>query len=101
MTSCVAISATILVPGAMLTEASLSFPGLGVWGPMASRGGLLAGARSLAAVEQHPWLLIPGGFLIASVLAFACLEEPLRDAEWGAGGRGGQALRWRWQEGRD
>jgi peptide/nickel transport system permease protein len=69
-------------------EASLSFLGLGVREPMTSWGALLAGARSLAVVERSPWLLIPGGFLVASVLAFACLGEAFREAEAGhASGR--------------
>jgi peptide/nickel transport system permease protein len=87
--SYLAVSATLLVPGTMLMEASLSFLGLGVREPMTSWGALLAGARSLAAVERSPWLLIPGGFLAASVLAFACLGEASREAETGrASGRG-------------
>lgn len=81
VTSYLAVSATLLIPGTMLMEASLSFLGLGVREPMTSWGALLAGARSLAVVERSPWLLIPGGFLVASVLAFACLGEAFREAE--------------------
>ncbi len=80
VTSYLAVSATLLIPGTMLMEASLSFLGLGVREPMVSWGALLAGARSLPAVERSPWLLIPGGFLAASVLAFARLGEALREA---------------------
>ncbi len=87
--SYLAVSATLLIPGTMLTEASLSFLGFGVREPMTSWGALLAGARSLATVERSPWLLIPGGFLVASVLAFAGLGEAFREAEAShASGRG-------------
>jgi oligopeptide transport system permease protein len=67
------------VPGLIILESFLSFLGLGVQEPAASLGNLLAqGAQEM---EVAPWmLLVPGGFLVATVLALALLGEGLRDA---------------------
>jgi peptide/nickel transport system permease protein len=78
--SYLAVAGALLIPGMMLMEASLSFLGLGVREPMTSWGALLAGARSVAALETSPWLLIPGGFIIAGAFAFQLVGDALRDA---------------------
>jgi oligopeptide transport system permease protein len=75
----VVVYATLTVPGLIILESFLSFLGLGVQEPAASLGNLLAqGAQEM---EVAPWmLLVPGGFLVATVLALALLGEGLRDA---------------------
>ena len=48
--------------------------------PMASWGQLLNAATNISGIEEHPWLLIPGVFIIVAVLAFNFLGDALRDA---------------------
>jgi len=64
----------------MLTEAALSFLGFGIQEPMSSWGQLLNQANNIASIERAPWLLVPGIFIVVSVLAFNFLGDALRDA---------------------
>ncbi len=80
VTSYLVVSATLTIPGMMLTEAGLSFLGYGIREPMTSWGQLLNGASNIAGIESHPWQLIPGGFIVVSVLAFNFMGDALRDA---------------------
>ena len=75
----VLVYATLTVPALIILESFLSFLGLGVAEPAASLGNLLAqGAQEM---EAAPWmLLVPCGFLVATVLALGFLGEGLRDA---------------------
>jgi peptide/nickel transport system permease protein len=73
------VAGALLIPGMMLMEASLSFLGIGVREPMTSWGALLSGARSISALEGSPWLLIPGGFIVLTTLAFHLIGDALRD----------------------
>jgi len=75
------VAATFGVAGAILTEASLSFLGLGVRAPTPSWGNMLTNAQQLTTLESHPWLWIPPGLLVAlSVLAINFIGDGLRDA---------------------
>ncbi|UYO99311.1 ABC transporter permease [Oceanotoga sp. DSM 15011] len=71
---------TLSIPGMILGESSISFLGLGIKEPMTSWGLLLKQAQSLSELESHPWLLIPGIFIIIAVLSFNFLGDALRDA---------------------
>ena len=71
------VSLTLGIPGMFLGETALSFVGLGIQPPAVSWGTLLQNVRSVA---HHPWLLIPGLFVIVTVLAFNFLGDGLRDA---------------------
>ena len=73
-------SATLAVPGTILGESTLSFLGLGIRPPMTSWGVLLSEAQNLASLLLYPWLLIPGLFIILTVLAFNFLGDGIRDA---------------------
>jgi len=89
-TSYLVVTATLLIPGTMLTEASLSFLGYGLREPLASWGSLLNAAADVTVIGQYPWMLIPAGFIIVSVCAFNFVGEGLRDAfdatkRWRAG----------------
>lgn len=75
-----AVSAALLLPGAMLLEASLSFLGLGLAEPTPSWGALLAGAANLSALAGAPWLLVPGAFVVVSALAAQLAADAVRDA---------------------
>jgi peptide/nickel transport system permease protein len=63
---------------AILSEAALSFLGLGTQPPEASWGGMLNTAR--AYVDLYPWLSIfPGAAIMVVVLGFNFLGDGLRD----------------------
>jgi len=64
----------------ILSETALSFLGLGMQPPAVSWGVLLQDAQSLVAVAQQPWLLIPGIFVIVTVVLFNFVGDGLRDA---------------------
>ncbi|HYG60069.1 MAG TPA: oligopeptide ABC transporter permease [Symbiobacteriaceae bacterium] len=75
------VAATFGTATAILTEASLSFLGLGVQPPQASWGNLLIEAQSMSVIEKQPWLWVPPGTLIfLSVLAINFIGDGLRDA---------------------
>lgn len=70
---------TIRVPSVILTEATLSFLGLGVPPPTPSWGNMILGGAQL--YRQAPWvILFPGLCIMAAVLSFNLLGDGLRDA---------------------
>ena len=71
---------TLAVPGMILGETALSFLGLGLQPPVVSWGVLLQGAQNLRSVVLAPWLLLPGLFVVAVILAFNFAGDGLRDA---------------------
>lgn len=73
-------SLTLSIPGMILGETSLSFIGLGMQAPALSWGVLLKDAQHLEVLAQSVWLLIPGIFVIVSILAFNFVGDGLRDA---------------------
>jgi len=70
---------TLQLPHVMLTEAFLSFIGLGVQAPEASWGTLVAeGAEKM---RVFPWLLtLPGVVMATTIFALNFLGDGLRDA---------------------
>ena len=80
-TAPVIVSATFGVAAAILTEAGLSFLGLGVQPPTASWGNMINLAQSATILQQMPWLWAPPGILIAvAVLSINFVGDGLRDA---------------------
>jgi len=74
----IVVSATLGVGGAILTEAALSFLGLGVQPPMPSWGNILTVGKDYMHIAW--WLSIfPGLAILVTVLAFNLLGEGLRD----------------------
>ena len=73
-------SLTLSVPGMILGETGLSFLGLGLQPPAISWGVLLSDSQSIRVLAQTPWTLIPGIFVIVTVLAFNFLGDGIRDA---------------------
>ena len=75
----VIVYATLTVPSVMLTEAFLSFLGLGVQAPYASWGSLAAdGIKNIAI---YPWQLIfPGVTMALTLFSLNFLGDGLRDA---------------------
>ncbi len=77
----VMVAGTLGMASAILTEAALSFLGLGVQIPVSTWGNMLYSAQSLAVLQGMPWLWIPPGAAIAlSVLAANFVGDGLRDA---------------------
>jgi peptide/nickel transport system permease protein len=77
----VMVSATFGVAATILTEAGLSFLGLGVQPPTPSWGNLINLAQSATILQTMPWLWAPPGFLIAvAVLSINFIGDGLRDA---------------------
>ncbi len=74
----VLVSATIGIASAILTEAGLSFLGLGVPPPHATWGNILADGKNY--IFDAPWLtFIPGVAILIVVLSFNLFGEGLRD----------------------
>lgn len=74
------VSAALAVPGMILGETALSFLGLGILPPMVSWGALLRDSQQVSVILQHPWIMIPGGAVILTVLLFCFLGDGVRDA---------------------
>ena len=74
------VSITLSVPGMILGETALSFLGIGLRSPAVSLGVLLKDAQNISAIATSPWLMIPGLFIVITVMAFNFLGDGLRDA---------------------
>jgi peptide/nickel transport system permease protein len=75
----VVVYATMSVGGVILTEAALSFLGIGVQAPTPSWGAMLNEAQGY--FMSNPGLFVwPGLAIVATVLAFVLLGDGLRDA---------------------
>lgn len=73
-------TATLAVPGMILGETALSFLGIGLRPPVVSWGVLMQQAQNYQAIVLTPWLLIPGFFVVLTVMAFNLLGDGVRDA---------------------
>lgn len=79
-TSHIIAATTLAIPLMILNETFLSFLGLGLRPPAISWGVMLQEAQNLQSVVNAPWLMIPGLFVIITVLALNILGDGLRDA---------------------
>ncbi len=72
------VQVTLALSWALLTEAGLSFLGLGTQPPAPSLGLMLSDSRNL--MELAPWLMVfPGLAIMLGVLGFNLLGDALRD----------------------
>jgi len=70
---------TLTIPEIMLTEAFLSFLGLGTEEPLSSWGQLVS--DGVEALDLYPWLTVfPGAMLALTLFCFNFLGDGLRDA---------------------
>ncbi|MBN1193155.1 MAG: ABC transporter permease [Coriobacteriia bacterium] len=70
---------TMSIGGAIITEAALSYLGMGVQAPMPSWGAMLSEAKAL--MIPAPWLTLwPGFAILTTVLSFVLMGDGLRDA---------------------
>lgn len=74
------VALSLSVPFMIISETALSFLQIGIRPPAVSWGVLLQGAQNIRALSQSPWLLIPGVFVIITVLSFNYVGDALRDA---------------------
>ncbi|MFZ4661130.1 MAG: oligopeptide ABC transporter permease [Caldilineaceae bacterium] len=75
------VAATFGIAGAILTEAGLSFLGLGIKPPTPSWGNMINEAQQLTVIESKPWIWLgPGLMITLSVLAINFIGDGLRDA---------------------
>lgn len=73
------VAVTLGIPGAMMSEASLSYLGLGVQPPTATWGSMIYEGKTY--LKYAPWIsLAPGAMIMLTVLAFNLLGDGLRDA---------------------
>ena len=75
----IVVQATFVAASAVLTEASLSFLGVGVPPTTPSWGNMMAEGRNFVTVAFHI-ILYPGLLLAATVLSINLLGDGLRDA---------------------
>jgi oligopeptide transport system permease protein len=73
------VSFTFAIPGAIFTEAFLSFISMGVKPPMASWGSMAQDGYQIFLTSPHLFVL-PSLFIAVAVLAFNLLGDGLRDA---------------------
>lgn len=72
---------TLLIPQAIVFEATLSFLGLGVLPPTATWGNMLAAASTGSLYTVAWWMLVfPSAALLSVTLAFNLLGDSVRDA---------------------
>ncbi len=77
----ITVAASFGIAGAILTEAGLSFLGLGVQVPTPSWGNMLNEAQNIQIIENMPWYWLPPGLMITiCVLAINFIGDGLRDA---------------------
>jgi peptide/nickel transport system permease protein len=70
---------TLLIPTAILTEALLSFLGLGITEPTPTWGNMINSGQIV--LREAPWLtFFPGAAIVMTVLAFNLLGDAIRDA---------------------
>ena len=73
------VTATLSVANAILSEAYISFLGMGVQPPTATWGNMLEGAYNY--IETAPWLWVfPGLLILLTVLSINFIGDGLRDA---------------------
>jgi peptide/nickel transport system permease protein len=73
------VQTSLLIPGAIMTAATLSFLGLGVQPPTAEWGAMLQNSLQWARLAPHV-MIIPGFALMLVVFGFNVLGDGMRDA---------------------
>ncbi|MCS6902884.1 MAG: ABC transporter permease [Candidatus Bipolaricaulota bacterium] len=79
-TSYLVVAATLTIPNIIILESTLSFLRLGIRDPLTSWGVLMQAGWSTQVIQNYPWFLIPGIFIVLAVLAFNFMGDALRDA---------------------
>jgi ABC-type dipeptide/oligopeptide/nickel transport system permease subunit len=75
------VFSTLLVPVSVVTEAALSFLGIGIQAPTADWGEMIEDASGLIVNGQAWWFMVfPGAALLLTTLSFNILGDGVRDA---------------------
>lgn len=75
------VNCTFGIANAILTEAALSFLGMGVQPPASSWGNMLTSAQSIMILSEEPWRWIPPGIaILIAVLTINFLGDGLNEA---------------------
>ncbi|GGR01116.1 ABC transporter permease [Deinococcus ruber] len=82
MTTYLIVTLSLAIPGTILLESGLSFLGIGAVEPYVSWGTLLNQTQDggIASITDRPWMLIPGFFIVFTVMCYQLLGDGLRDA---------------------
>lgn len=76
----VIVASTLSIASGILTEASLSFLGMGVKPPQPSWGNMLAAAQNMRTLQSEWWLWIPPGLCVFStVMSINFMGDGMRD----------------------
>lgn len=79
--SLVIVNATLQMASAVLTEAGLSYLGMGVTAPTPSWGNLMNLAQNAEVFKNYPWQWLPAGVMcLLTVVSINLIGEGLRDA---------------------
>lgn len=79
--SLVIVNATLQMAGAILTEAGLSYLGMGIQPPQPSWGSLMNLGRNAQVFQNYPWQWAPAGVMcLLTVVSINLVGEGLRDA---------------------
>ena len=73
------IAIMLSIPGYILGESALSLLGLGIVDPYASWGNMLKDSMSIVHIKFAPWILLPGFFILVTVMCFNVIGDALRD----------------------
>ena len=77
----VVVGAMLSIAGAIITEAGLSFLGLGVRPPIPTWGNMITRAQDLTILQDFPWMwLSPGIAIFLTVMALNFVGDGLRDS---------------------
>lgn len=80
ITAPIIVEATLQMARAILTEASLSYLGVGVQMPTASWGNMLLNANNLSTLTLRPWQWVPPGLcILLAVLSINFIGDGMRD----------------------
>jgi peptide/nickel transport system permease protein len=75
------VAATLSIGGVILSEAALSYLGLGINPPTPSWGNILEDAQNYTVLKTAPWYpFFPGLMILLTVLCFNFVGDGLRDA---------------------
>lgn len=76
----VIVASTLSIASGILTEASLSFLGMGVKPPQPSWGNMLAAAQNMRTLQSEWWLWIPPGLCVfLTVMSINFMGDGMRD----------------------
>lgn len=79
--SLVIVNATLQMASAILTEAGLSYLGMGIQAPTPSWGALMNLGQNAQVFQHYPWQWVPAGIMcLLTVVSINLVGEGLRDA---------------------